>query len=287
MHAVTLRLVPRRKLRRRVALSSVDGIVGELEGAARDGALYGDFQFAIDPADAGFLRRGIRSTYHPVEPDRPIPAGQHALTERDWQDLLHLAHAAPGRAFERYAAHYLSTDGFVYWSDSHQLGVYVTDYHRELDERLGQRTPHSEVITELFVPRVRLGAFFDAVREDFRAHRVPVVYGTVRLIQRDAETALPWAREDWACVIFNRCVEHSPAGLERAARDFRRLIDRALELEGTFYLTYHRWARDEQLLAGHPGLGAFADQKRRRDPDELLTSDWWRHVQRAVPGTAR
>ena len=53
MHAVTLRLVPRRKLRRRVALSSVDGIVGELEGAARDGALYGDFQFAIDPADAG------------------------------------------------------------------------------------------------------------------------------------------------------------------------------------------------------------------------------------------
>ncbi|MEO0651559.1 MAG: FAD-binding protein [Planctomycetota bacterium] len=282
VHAVTLRLVPRRKVQRRVVLSSVECVVDELEAEAQEGALYGDFQFAIDPADAGFLRRGIRSTYHPVEPDRVIPVGQHALSKGDWMQLLYLAHSAPGRAFERYAAHYLSTDGFLYWSDTHQLGVYVTDYHRELDRQLGLEHPHTEVITELFVPRSRLVSLFDAVRDDFRDHRVPVVYGTVRLIQREAESALPWAREDWACVIFNLCVEHTEPGLERARSDFRRLIDRALELDGSYYLTYHRWARDEQLLAAHPALPDVVAEQQRRDPQGLLVSDWWAHMRRAV-----
>lgn len=289
VHALTLRLTPRQKVERRVVLSRVDDIVGELEAEAAAGAIYGDFQFSIDPGSEGFLRTGIRSVYHPLDPDTPMRAGQHKLSSADWKELLRLAHVAPGEAFERYAAHYLSTDGFTYWSDTHQLGVYVTDYHRELDRQVGHAEPHSEVITELFVPRRKLAALFDAVRGDFQRHRVPVVYGTVRLIQPDLESALPWAREDWACVIFNLCVEHTSDGRQRAGRDFRRLIDAALGLGGTYYLTYHRWATDAQLLRAHPGLPDFAAEKRRRDPGGLLRSDWWDHVKGQVearPGHA-
>ena len=44
--------------------------------------------------------------------------------------LLYLSHADKRRAFEDYAAYYLATSGQLYWSDTHQLGVYVDDYHR-------------------------------------------------------------------------------------------------------------------------------------------------------------
>ena len=56
------------------------------------------------------------------------------------------------------------------------------------------------------------------VAEEFRRARVDVIYGTIRLIERDDETFLPWARERFACVIFNLHTEHTPEGLERSPR---------------------------------------------------------------------
>ena len=60
--------------------------------------------------------------------------------------------------------------------------------------------------------------------------------------------------------------------------------ERALELGGSFYLTYHRWARDEQVRRAYPGLAAFVAEKRRRDPEELIVSDWWRYLQGVADG---
>lgn len=51
----------------------------------------------------------------------------------------------------------------------------------------------------------------------------------MRLIERDDETFLAWAKEPYACIIFNLRVEHSPAGLEKARLDFQKLIDLALD----------------------------------------------------------
>jgi hypothetical protein len=106
---------------------------------------------------------------------------------------------------------------------------------------------------------------------------VPIVYGTVRLIERDEETFLPWAREPWACTIFNLHVEHTPAGIDRAADAFRTLIDLALRRNGSYFLTYHRWARREQVEAAHPRFVEFLRRKLAHDPGQRFQSEWWRH----------
>jgi len=106
---------------------------------------------------------------------------------------------------------------------------------------------------------------------------VPLIYGTVRLIERDTDTLLAWAREPWACVIVNLCTEHTPEGLERAASAFRSLIGLALPRGGSYFPTYHRWATLEQLLAAHPRFPDFVDAKRRLDPGGVFRSDWYRH----------
>jgi hypothetical protein len=134
------------------------------------------------------------------------------------------------------------------------------------------------MITELYVPRAELAAFMHEVRRDFRLNGVDFIYGTIRLIEQERETALPWARESWACVIFNLHVDHRPQDVERAAGHFRRLIDHALRHGGSYFLTYHRFASAAQVEAAHPDIHGFLAAKRSMDPNGVLQSDWYRHT---------
>jgi FAD/FMN-containing dehydrogenase len=271
---VQLRLVPRRKLRREVCILTVDDVMPAFAARIEDGCLYGDFQFATDAASDDFLRRGVFACYRPVADDTPMGGDGVALSEKQWQELAWLAHTDKRRAFDAYAAHYLATHGQLYWSDTHQLSPYLDDYHGALDARLGCGRG-SEVITELYVPRERLADFLAAAADDFRRHRVDLIYGTVRLIEADNETVLAWARRPWACVVFNLHTEHTAAGQLHAAAAFRRLNTMAVARGGSFYLTYHRHATRAQLTRCYPHLDEFLDAKLRHDPQERFRSDWY------------
>ena len=187
--------MPRRKLERVVEVIELEALPRRFAERIAAGFLYGDFQFAIDPRSDDFLRRGVFSCYRPVPDETPMPAAQRELADEDWQELLVLAHADKRAAFERYATYYLSTSGQLYWSDTHQLADYLDGYHEAVDRRLKAAVPGSEMISELYVPRAELPGFMAAAADDLRAHGDEVIYGTIRLIERDAESFLPWARE--------------------------------------------------------------------------------------------
>lgn len=221
--------------------------------------------------------RGIFSCYKPVDPTTPIPDQQREISEEQWLRLLYLAHADKTKAFEVYSGEYLTTNGQIYWSDTHQASYYPEGYHRSLDNKMRAGVPGSEMISELYVPRRELASFFADMREDFRTHNVEAIYGTIRLIERDDESFLAWAREPWACTVLNLHVTHSAEGIERAAAAFRRLIDLAKKRGGSYFLTYHKWATRAQVEACYPQFSEFLRLKRRYDPQERFQSDWYRH----------
>jgi FAD/FMN-containing dehydrogenase len=277
IYSARLRLAPRRILERVVELGQIDDLVSRFNERIGAGFLYGDFQFVTDETSGDFLRAGVFSCYRPVERLQPPPAGQRELSQDDWRRLIKLAHTDKGLAYKLYSEHYLATSGQLYYSDQHQLAEYLDGYHRSLDEALGATHRASEMITELYVPRDRLADFMAAVAEDFRRHRVDIIYGTIRLIERDDESFLAWAREAWACVIFNLHTVHTPEGIAHSAEAFRRLIDLAIERNGSYYLTYHRWARRDQVESCYPQMRQFLGLKREYDPEERFQSDWYRH----------
>lgn len=272
---VVLRLTPAHRLARRVALVRASELPSRFDAAIAGGATYGDFQFAIDPRSEQFLDLGILSCYSPVDDAAPAPAVP-SLSPAAWRRLLALAHVDKSRAFEEYAAHYLATSGCIYDADAMQAGVYLDGYHAEIDRCTGHRG--SEMITELFVPRLELPAFLARAADTLRRRRADPIYGTVRLIERDTDTALPWARQPWACIVLNLHVRHAPAAIALAAGTFRALIDDALALGGSYYLTYHRWADAAQLEAAHPTVREFLRTKRELDPAGRWSSDWYRGV---------
>lgn len=273
---VKLRLMHRTKLERTVQVIDLAALVPAVEKRIAEGHMYGDFQFDIDPKSQYFLTRGVFSTYKPVDRKTPIPPQQKQLLMSDWADLFYLAHVDKNRAFEAYTKYYLATNGQIYWSDTHQLAEYLDEYHVALDKRLPPEGRGTEMISEVYVLRESLVNFMKDVGKDLRASKANVIYGTVRFIEPDDESFLPWARRRYVSIIFNLHTAHTPAALEKTAGDFRKLIERAIQYGGSYYLTYHHWATRKQVETCYPQFAAFLKEKRRLDPDERFQSDWYR-----------
>jgi FAD/FMN-containing dehydrogenase len=274
---VRLRLRPRVKVRRVVTLGETAGIIERFEERIRDGYLYGDYQFTTDAGRDSFLARGIFSCYQPVPIDTPLTDHPTRFNPEDWARLTFYSHTRKRRAFEVYSTRYLATSGQIYWADSQLSAAYVDNYHADLDRATHARVPGSEMITEISVPRPALASFMRDARDLLRRRRANLIYGTVRMIEQDDETFLAWARDRYACVIFNLHIDHTPAAMETAAETFRLLIDLGIAYQGTYYLTYHRWARRDQVERCYPRMPSFLALKQQHDPGELFQSDWYRH----------
>jgi FAD/FMN-containing dehydrogenase len=276
--SVTLRLVPRQKLRRVVEIIRADDLPKRFEERIAQKFLYGDFQFLVDEKSPDFLQRGVFSCYEAIDEHEPIVAKKE-LREDDWLELLRLAYTDREKAFERYSDYYLSTNGQTYWSDTNQLSAYLPNYAQKIREQIGGEES-SLIITEIYVPRPDLPNFLTQAADLLRSNRTIVIYGTLRLIEKDDESFLAWAKQPYACVIFNLLTFHTPRGIEASTRSFRGLIDLAIARGGSYYLTYHKFAKPEQVIACYPQFKQFLDLKRKYDPTERFQSDWYRHYRR-------
>jgi FAD/FMN-containing dehydrogenase len=273
--SITLRLVPRQKLRRVVEIIRADDLPRRFEERIAQKFLYGDFQFSVAEKSPDFLQRGVFSCYEPIDAQGPIVAKKE-LREDDWLELLRLAYTDREKAFKRYSDYYLSTNGQTYWSDTSQLSAYLPNYAQKIREQIGGEES-SLIITEIYVPRPDLPNFLAQAAELLRSNRTIVIYGTVRLIEKDDESFLAWAKQSYACIIFNLLTLHTPSGIEASARSFRDLIDLAIARGGSYYLTYHKFAKPEQVLTYYPQFKQFLDLKRKYDPVERFQSDWYRY----------
>ena len=166
-----------------------------------------------------------------------------------------------------------------------QLSTYIPSYVDFInsDQVSGEKNPAREtlVIGEHYVPPDRLLAFMQHAREIFRRFDTEIIYGTIRAIQRDTVSFLPWARDDFACVIFNIRTRHTDAGLQKTADTFRALIDASGGLGGSFFLTYHHYASAAQVELCYPRFRKFLQQKKLHDAGELFSSTWYTHYRDA------
>lgn len=278
--AVKLRLWERKKVQRIVELKELKDIIPSFEQRISDGYLYGDFQFATASDRESFLRRGVFSCYRPVDPGTQLTKNPTRFRPEDWAKLTYYSHKYKRRAFDVYTKRYVATSGQIYWADSQLSGAYVDNYHIELDRKLHAKVKATEMITEIYVPRDSLVKFMEDARIVLKEQKANVIYGTIRLIEKDDESFLRWAAEPFACVIFNLHVTHDAQGQENAARSFRSLIDLGIRYGGSYYLTYHRYATREQVEACYPQFKEFLHLKLKYDPDEMFQSDWYRHYKK-------
>lgn len=270
--AVTLRLARRTKVQRVVEVIPIKDLLPSIEKRLAAGFVYGDCQYSTALDAEAAAHAGVLACYRPVTIDTPIPNEQKQLDEKDWVEFYTLARTDKKKAFEKYSAYYRSTDEQVYWSDTHQLAGSFDGYRTAVDKARG-----TEMITEAYVTKDNFIPFMAKVRQDYVDHEVDMTYGTIRFIETDNDTFLAWARAPSVCIVCNLHVVHTDAGKQKAATDFRRIIDRAIEFGGRYYLTYHRWATRKQVEVCYPQFVDFLRLKKKYDPQERFQSDWYRH----------
>lgn len=268
---VTLRLVRRFKVRRKVEVIKVKDLLDKYNARIKQGFVFGDCQYATDLSGTAEEHLGVFPCYETVPDNTPIPETQKALSGEDWAKLYKLIRTDKRKAFEVYSKYYLNTNGQVYWSDTHQLAGNFTKHRAAVDAQKG-----TEMITEVYLKHYRLMEFFGTVRADLLEQNSDITYGTIRFIEEDKETFLPWAKEKSVCVVCNLHVKHTKEGIAKAKADFRKILDRVIEFDGRFFLTYHRWATPDHIRTCYPNITEFFQLKKKYDPDQLFQSDWYR-----------
>jgi FAD/FMN-containing dehydrogenase len=238
--------------------------------------MYGEFLYNADPKTKDFLRQGIFVCYRPADTNKSVPDYPEQTSAEKWINLRYLAHAKKDVFFRKVSDYYISTSGDLFWSDTHQMGLYIYNYHKQLDQMLGSARA-TDIPAEVYVPKERLIDYINEMREDFRKNNVDLIFGNIGVIEEDDESFLSYAKKPYATISFHIHTVHSPDGLKRSSEAHRRVIDMAIQRGGSYYLTNHRFATIKQLKACYPQFSQFLRLKKKYDPEELFQSDWYRY----------
>ena len=139
-----------------------------------------------------------------------------------------------------------------------------------------------DILQEYFLPERNLEAFIGQLREAVPAHPgVDLLNITVRAVRKDADTFLRYAREDIFGLVLSFRIQANEEGDNALAETARDLIERALALDGTFYLPYRLHATADQVKRAYPDVRPFFEAKRKYDPDEIFQNGFYQQYGRA------
>ncbi len=130
---------------------------------------------------------------------------------------------------------------------------------------------------DLLLPPESLEAFLAEARSRCAQWRIDIQGVEVRRTLPETETALRWARREYAAVALRLAETPTLGGTVRIAQLHRELIDTAIAHGGSFPIALNFCATRAQAEACYPELRRFLGDKRRLDPAERLTNAWYRH----------
>lgn len=128
------------------------------------------------------------------------------------------------------------------------------------------------------LPPDQVEAFVADARELLAERRLALRRIAVRPLQAGAESALGWAKREWASVSLQLQLR-ATLGASVHAAEIRRLVHAAaIARGGSFPVSAAPEVSRAQLDACYPELPAFLAEKRRYDPAERLQNTWYRRV---------
>lgn len=139
----------------------------------------------------------------------------------------------------------------------------------------------TEILHEYFVPPARLGEFVARIRPILLRERPDLLNITVRFVRADPDTVLAYAREDAFGLVMLFHQRRTSAAEDAMRRLTRELIDAALACGGTYYLPYRPHATAEQFARSYPRAAEFFAEKRRLDPGEVFSNEFYLNYGRA------
>jgi len=227
---------------------------------------YGRMDVSLDR----FFERALLITYRPTADQQDIPA-------------------ASGSGFVSRASRYIfraqvesdRAKHLRWWTEADLGPLLAGDATRNslmnepvvtLDDRDPFRT---DILHEYFVAPARFAEFVQACQAVIPASYQQLLNITLRYVNTDQDSVLAYAPEPRLAAVLLFSQEKTARGEADMQRMTQALIDRVLDLGGTYYLPYRPHATLAQLSRGYPRAAAFAANKRAADPELLFRNQLW------------
>jgi FAD/FMN-containing dehydrogenase len=133
-------------------------------------------------------------------------------------------------------------------------------------------------VLSLLLPPESLDAFLAKARAICDDWRVAIEGVQARAVGAEEDSALRWARRDYALLSQRLAQPGAIGGAVRGLQLRRELIDAAIEHGGSFPIACTPDASRAQVERCYPAIKTFLAEKRRIDPAEKLSSEWYRHM---------
>ncbi len=135
----------------------------------------------------------------------------------------------------------------------------------------------THILQEYFIPNnsfVDWMLFLESTFIGTKFNKISLLNITVRYVQTDDKTFLSYANKPMFAFVFYFRIERNEDSNRELETIHNTLCEKALELDGTFYLPYRHHYSDEQLLRAYPKITDFFRSKHESDPKCIFTNMW-------------
>lgn len=227
---------------------------------------YGRLDVSID----NFFNDGLLITFRPTEDQSDLPAAEGSgIVSVISADIFRMQTES-----ER-------SKQFRWWTEK-TLGpsfTGVTTRNNLMNEpviTLDDGDPsRTDILHEYFVPPDRFNDFVEVCRAVIPASYQQLLNITVRYVGADTESVLAYAPEPRIASVMLFSQEMSRRGEEDMRRMTHELIERVLEIGGSYYLPYRPHASLDQLTRSYPRAADFAAFKRSLDSRLIFRNLMW------------
>lgn len=141
---------------------------------------------------------------------------------------------------------------------------------------LGSNGPkRTDILHEYFVSPERFAEFIQACKAVIPSSYQQLLNVTLRYVDTDNDSVLAYATQPRIAAVMLFSQEMSLRGEADMKRMTSALIQRLLDIGGTYYLPYRLHATDQQFQKGYPRASEFVAGKRSFDPDMVFRNALW------------
>lgn len=146
----------------------------------------------------------------------------------------------------------------------------------------------THILQEYFIPPKNFCKWIDYlkivfIKNDYQY--INLLNITIRFVKKDKDTFLKYARKDmYAFVLYYR-IDCSTVADTELSYIHNLLLDKAIELNGSFYLPYRQHYTFDQLIKAYPNIIEFFNLKNKYDPKNLFSNLWYQKYKNILEKT--
>ena len=133
----------------------------------------------------------------------------------------------------------------------------------------------TDILQEYFVPLDQFQSFIDHLRRTVQQYKVNLLNITLRYMAQNKDTLLSYSLQETIAVVLYANIGRDQQSIDLAGEWTRSLIDNAISLGGTYYLTYQGFATKEQMQQVYPAFRQFQSIKQKYDPNEVFVNKFY------------